>query len=172
MVERQLSPEEYLALKAEERLEYEEGRLLAMAGDYREHNLLLTRLLLRLFPLAEAQGCRLLHQTVRLKVAEDRYYYPDLMVVCAPPPQDPYLEEAPCLVAEVLSPSTEARDRGTKLRAYLALPSLQAYLLVDPKGLVEVYRKTEGGVLYEVHREGSILLDCPQGALDLREIFP
>jgi hypothetical protein len=43
---------------------------------------------------------------------------------------------------------------------------------VDPKGLVEIYRKTEGGVLYEVHREGSILLDCPQGALDLREIFP
>jgi len=93
MVERQLSPEKYPALKAEERLEYEEGRLL-MAGDSRDHTLLsaralvsqhgvpksglgkgfsgaptaafaavgyLTRLL-QLFPLAEAQGCRLPHQ--------------------------------------------------------------------------------------------------------------
>lgn len=171
-MERRLSPEEYLALEAEERLEYEEGRLFAMAGDSREHNLLVTRLLLQLFPLAEAQGCRLLHQTMRLKVAEDRYYYPDLMVVCTPPPEDPHWEEAPCLVAEVLSPTTEARDRGTKLRAYLALPSLRAYLLIDPKGLVEVYRKTEGGILYEVYREGRVLLDCPQGALDLRGIFP
>ncbi|WP_448567264.1 hypothetical protein [Thermus sp.] len=72
MVERKLSPEEYPALEAEERLEYEEGRLFAMAGDSRDH----------------------------------------------------------------------------------------------------VYRKTEGGILYEVYREGRVLLDCPQGALDLRGIFP
>lgn len=169
---KRLSPEAYLALEAEERLEYEEGQLLAMAGDSREHNLVVTRLLLTLFPLTEAKGCRLLHQTVRLKVAEDRYYYPDLMVACGPAPEDPYLEKDPCLVAEVVSPGTEARDRGVKLRAYLGLPSLRIYLLVDPEGTVEVYRKTPQGVVYELYREGSIPLDCPEGELPLIRIFP
>ncbi len=65
-----------------------------------------------------------------LRAAEDVLYYPDVMVVCGD--DETLLQEAPCLVVEVISPSTEAIDRREKLLAYKKkLLSLRVYLMVD-----------------------------------------
>ncbi|MFN3369244.1 MAG: hypothetical protein ACK4G4_09495 [Thermus sp.] len=91
---KRLPPGTPLALGREERLGHEEGQLRARAGHSREPHLLLNRLLLLPFPLAGAKGRRLLHQMVRLKVAEGGSY-PDPMVACGPAPEDPYPETHP-----------------------------------------------------------------------------
>ncbi|WP_244187399.1 Uma2 family endonuclease [Thermus tenuipuniceus] len=82
--------------------------------------------LVRGFPRAREKGCR-------VHAAPDTAYCPHLMGVCGSPGENPFWEERPCLVLEVLSPSTEAQDRWEKMRAHLNLESLQAYLLLDPE---------------------------------------
>jgi Uma2 family endonuclease len=126
MTERALRPlteEEYLALERESPLRHEllEGIPYAMAGAGLDHNLIVTNLVALLKPLARAKGCRVYSETVKLKLSEDTFYYPDVMVVCGPKAH-PLYETAPCLVVEVLSPSTEAQDRREKLARYLRLP--------------------------------------------------
>jgi Uma2 family endonuclease len=53
------------------------------------------------------------------------------MVACDPEPEDLYVESEPCLVAEVVSSSTETIDRREKLAAYKRMPNLEAYLIVS-----------------------------------------
>lgn len=73
------------------------------------------------------------------------------MAVCAPPPESPLYEEAPCLVVEVVSEATEAIDRREKLWRYREIPSLQAYLLVDSRERrVEGYFRQGEGWLYRL----------------------
>lgn len=109
-----------------------------MAGAGRAHNLIVSNLHYLLYPLARKKGCRLYVAHMKLRVGEATFYYPDLMAVCAPPPENPFYEEAPCLVVEVLSPRTEAADRREKLWRYLSLP----------KGLPPAERrKAPGGAL-------------------------
>jgi Uma2 family endonuclease len=169
-----LSLEEYLEWEARSETKHElvEGLPYAMAGASRAHALLTTNLALLLGPLARRQGCRLYVADMKLKVGERTVYYPDLMVVCAPPPENPYYEEAPCLVVEVLSPSTEGIDRREKLWRYLSLPSLQGYVLADiQERRIELYQKKATGILYQVFTEGEVPLPCPQGTLSLEEVY-
>ena len=68
---------------------------------------------------------------MRLEAAEDRYYYPDVLVVCTPIADLDVVVRNPCVVVEVTSPSTRRIDRGEKLDAYRRIPALRAYLIVD-----------------------------------------
>ncbi len=139
-----LSLEEYLALEEESPTKHElvDGFPYTMAGASRAHHLIVTNLALLLGPYARRKGYRLYVADMKLKVGPNTVYYPDLMAVCVPPPENPYHEEAPCLVVEVLSESTEATDRREKPWRYLALPTLRGYLLVSARERrAEVYRK-------------------------------
>ena len=81
---------------------------------------------------------------LRLNIADKTvFYYPDLLLSCAPDDRQPYFRSRPCLIVEVLSDSTERIDRREKLLAYQTLPSLQEYVLVAQNARrVEVYRRT------------------------------
>jgi Uma2 family endonuclease len=68
---------------------------------------------------------------MRVEVADDRYYYPDVAVVCAPIAELDVVVRDPCVVIEVTSPSTARIDRGEKLDAYRRVPTVLAYLVVD-----------------------------------------
>ena len=160
---RPLTLEEYLALEREAPVKHElvEGFPHAMAGASDRHNRVVVNLVLALGPLARKRGCRLYASDMRLKVDAATVYYPDLMVVCEEDPGE-YYKEKPCLVIEVLSDSTEATDRREKLRKYLDLPTLQAYLLLDSRTprAFGYYREGAGWV----HREpeaGTLPLPCP-----------
>ena len=78
------------------------------------------------------------------------------MVVCDPT-DDEYIEERPCLVAEVLSPSTERRDRHTKWAAYSKLPSLKHHLLVSQtEPVIEHRYRTDLGWMIEILSTGDL----------------
>ena len=86
-----------------------------------------------------------------MRVSETRYVHPDVTVTCNPQDRGTVdFIQSPCLVVEVLSPSTEARDRGRKLQWYLACPSVEEYLLVDSRSIrIEIYRKEQKRWIYD-----------------------
>ncbi|WP_201986268.1 Uma2 family endonuclease [Hymenobacter rubidus] len=142
---------EYMALEArsEVRHEFFEGEVFAMSGGTIKHNLLIGNCYAALRTGLRGRACRAFFENVQLAVEQGRYYnYPDLMVTCDP--TDLLAERtvtAPVLVIEVLSKSTETRDRSWKFNQYKHLPSLQHYLLVSQATcLVEWYRREESGV--------------------------
>src|SRR5437867_12261501 len=132
-----LSPEEYLSLdrKSEVRSEYFDGDMVAMSGGSREHNLIVTNLVRELSLHLKGRPCEVYPSNMRVKIsATGLYTYPDVVVVCS----DPQFEDEsvdtlinPTLIAEVLSDSTEAYDRGAKFAHYRKIDSLLEYLLVS-----------------------------------------
>jgi Uma2 family endonuclease len=133
-----LTTDEYLAIErdAEQRHEFLDGELVAMAGGSRAHNLLATRVARLLGNHLEDSPCRIFQSDMKVRVERaNRFYYPDVMLCCEPlgANADDYYETAPRLIVEVLSPKTAAIDDGEKRVNYQTLDSLQEYLLVDPK---------------------------------------
>ena len=127
-----------------------DGELFAMAGATREHNLLVAALLLELGAQLRGQPCRPYASDQRIAVPDgDRYVYPDASVTCPPVQTDPDDEQTirnPRVIAEVLSESTEAFDRGDKWLGYQRIESLSDYLLVSQKTRrVEHYTRQPGG---------------------------
>ncbi|WP_243026678.1 Uma2 family endonuclease [Thermus albus] len=117
-----LSLEAYLRLEEKSPIRHHlvEGTLWAMAGAGRAHHQILTRLLLKLGPKALEEGCEAFAVERRLKVSEDTVFYPDLMVACGPSPS--LYEEAPGLLLEILSESTEDLGRGKSYGTICAYP--------------------------------------------------
>ncbi len=143
-----LRPEEFLAFErgADEKNEYYDGVVVAMSGASRQHVTVTMNLTLCLGPQALRQGCRPYGSDLRVAPPNFRsYLYPNLSLVCGEPTfQDDQFDVLtnPVVVVEVLSPSTEGRDRGEKFRRYAEIPSLEAYLIVaslSPR--IEVYRR-------------------------------
>ena len=143
-----LSPADYLdrEREAEQRHEFLDGEVVAMAGGSRAHNLLATRVARLLGNHLEGSSCRVYQSDMKVRIERaNRFYYPDVMVCCDPlrPDADDYYETAPKLLVEVLSPKTAANDDGEKRVNYQALESLVEYLLLDPEtGTAVLYRRS------------------------------
>lgn len=111
---------------------------------------------------------------VKLRVSDDVFYYPDVMVACGSEVGSPLFEEEPCLLVEVISPSTEAIDRREKLLAYKKLSSLKCYLIVHQEELrVERHWRDEEGVWWQADLvgEGRVPVPCPKTELTLADIY-
>lgn len=144
------SLDEYLRLEeyANVKHEYLDGVIHAMAGGTPEHGAITMRIGAALVPQLRGRGCTVYSSDVRIRVAATGLAtYPDLSVACGEREQDSLDPQAlvdPVVLVEVLSPSTEAYDRGEKLRHYQHLPSLQEVLLVaHDRHEVEVWRRAE-----------------------------
>jgi Uma2 family endonuclease len=126
---------EYLALEGDStvRHEYVAGMIYAHAGGTSRHNAIATNVLAALWNAARGGPCRVYGSDMRLRAADDVFYYPDVMVVCGDNEagDEALYQHAPCLVVEVTSPNTEPIDRREKAFTYRKMPSLQAYLVVD-----------------------------------------
>lgn len=149
---RRSSYSEYLAAEArsEVKHEFHDGTVVAMAGGSPEHSLLCARVLLVLGNALEGRTCRPFESNLRLYLPQVRRgLYPDASVVCGRLERDPVDPDGatnPTLIAEVLSPSTEAYDRGQKFELYQTLPSFTEYLLVASQRVrVEVVRREPDG---------------------------
>lgn len=114
--------------------EYLEGQIFAMAGGTPEHSALIASLTAHLSAEVRGGPCRVHTTELRVRVAETGLAtYPDVSVLCGPwerDPEDRHTLRNLIVVVEVLSPSTEAYDRGEKLAHYKRIPSLRACLLV------------------------------------------
>ena len=135
-IEQPLSVEEYLAFEraADNKHEYDDGEIIAFAGASRQHNLVGGNTFRHLGNQLEGRPCEVYMTEMRVRVTPTKYVYPDVAVVCGEPE---FADEEfdillnPTVVIEVLSPSTESRDRGDKLQYYGALESVKDYLLID-----------------------------------------
>lgn len=173
--QRLLSVGEYLCFEAESpvRHEYVRGMIYALAGVTRRHSQSATNISWRIAAAAAGGPCRVHTGEVKLQIG-DIFYYPDIMVACGSVPDDPYIEDAPCLVVEVTSPTIEAIDQREKLMIYRQIPSLRAYLIVDQgERHVERHWRDEPGQgrFGALTDEGTISVPGAEMTLSLEEIY-
>ncbi|GAA4359830.1 Uma2 family endonuclease [Hymenobacter saemangeumensis] len=144
---RRYTVEEYFALEeqSEVRHEFFDGEVFAMAGASVPHNLLAVNFVSSFKQALRGRPCKAVMEGVQLAVQQGRHYvYPDVMISCDPADQLAQLTfQAPVLIVEVLSPSTEDYDRGQKFNQYKKLPSLQHYLLVSQNSWLVEWRRRE-----------------------------
>ena len=175
------TPEEYLALerKAEGRSEYHDGQIFAMSGASRWHSRIETQLTSLVEQHLAGRRCEAFSSSMRvLVVSTGLYTYPDLSVACEEPQfTDAELDTLvnPTLLVEILSPSTEAYDRGTKAKLYRSIPSLRELLLISQGSYeVELYRRQESGGWSLIDANGldsSIDLESIGFTLRLRDLY-
>ncbi|MBE9003698.1 Uma2 family endonuclease [Fortiea sp. LEGE XX443] len=145
--------EEYLQLEqtSEIRHEYLGGQVFAMSGGSKEHNTITLNIASRVRSHLRGGSCSVFmaDMKVRIELANQNkniFYYPDVIVSCDSQDQDRFSLNYPCLIIEVLSPSTELTDRREKLVNYRNLETLQEYVLISQDEIkVEVYRKDAQG---------------------------
>ena len=175
-----LTPAEYIAAerKATLKSEYLSGEIVAMSGASLSHNLITMNTANQLYNQLVEGGCRVFTNDMRVGIgAGTSYFYPDVAVVCDELRfEDNALDTLinPIVVIEVLSPSTEAYDRGEKSARYRQLESLQEYVLISQdKVQVEHYlRQDKQWILSEFSVPENVLPLTSIGAeLSLNQIY-
>jgi Uma2 family endonuclease len=171
-----ISVEEYFELELHSPVRHElvGGRMHAIAGATKRHNLIVGNISARLRAAARGGPCRVYTEAVKLRLPDDVFYYPDVMVDCSGDESDAYVVEQPCTVVEVVSPSTETIDRREKLVAYRRFGPIRGFLLVDQdvRRVERHFRDGEGAWRLEtVEGEGSVEVACPKAAVTLDEIY-
>lgn len=147
-----VTPEEYLAAErlSETRSEYLDGGVYPMTGASLNHGRIVVNVATELVIQLRGCKCEVLVTDMKVRLQESRkFFYPDVLVLCGEPQLHDRRKDIvinPVLVAEVLSPSTEAFDRGTKFQAYRTIASLKEYLLVAQNSpVIEQFVKGDGG---------------------------
>lgn len=141
------------------RHEYLEGEVYAMSGASKRHNRIAGNLLERLRLHLKGSDCATYYNEVKLRLKHlDRFYYPDIIVVCGPDTESDYYVTQPTIIVEVLSPTTALTDKREKWFAYQEIDGLKEYVLIEQEmERAEVYRKRDDGlwsfVEFESHEE-------------------
>ncbi|HEV7503304.1 MAG TPA: Uma2 family endonuclease [Thermoanaerobaculia bacterium] len=176
-----LTATEYLAIErqADTRSEYLDGEMFAMAGTSLAHSTIAGNLIGELRQQVKKQPCRVCPSDLRVHIPTTGLYtYPDVVVVCGEPKlEDDQFDTLlnPTLIIEVLSPNTEAYDRGKKFEHYRSIDSLAEYLLVsqtEPR--IEQYLRQDGGrwlFTAVAGLESRITLSSIQCELSLAEVY-
>lgn len=154
------------------RHEYVYGEVFALAGGSVAHNIIGANVVRLLGNAAAESECRVYGSDMKLRVEENLFYYPDAMVVCEGPANDFY-ETSPCVVVEVVSPSTARKDRLEKRFAYLSLPSLQLYLLVDSRRreVKGYYRQAAGWEEQRFSEDDAVSVPCVEAMLSFSALY-
>lgn len=165
VLEKKYTVEEYFELEkhSEIRHEYYYGKLLPMPGESKNANRIagncefLLRLQLR------KKGLDFFRHDVRLLVKEGGIYrYPDFVIAPVVDDSDTHLIKQPIMIVEVSSDNSDHTDRVTKRREYLALPTLQYYLIISQSEyLVDVYARDEKGWRFASYHLPDDEIDFP-----------
>ena len=180
-----LTPEEYITLERKAipdaetvRSEYINGKVINMPGAGFPHNIITNNISGELRTRLKGSACAVFANDMRISIPTAKsYFYPDVGVVC----EEPRFEDDvfdmllnPIVVVEVLSPSTEAFDRGEKFAHYRQLPSLQEYVLVaqDQMRVEHYLRQEKQWIFTDVEKHDEVLrLPSIQCELPLQEIY-
>jgi Uma2 family endonuclease len=167
-----MTVEQYLALDESSDAKYEfldgyvfmlrppssdyDDQAVNMAGGSIAHAAICARMALVLGNALANSPCMVYTSDARMQLAERQYLYPDLVVACGE--QSGTMLVNPSVIIEVLSPTTEKRDRGAKFKTYKTLPSVQEYMLIGSEyRAIEVHRR-EGHFWKEQHYyEGDLI---------------
>jgi Uma2 family endonuclease len=147
-----MTPEQYLKIerKAGFKSEYYAGEMFAMAGAMIAHNIISSNAISLLGEQCRRRPCQVLGSDMRIKVSQTGLYtYPDVVALCGKPQlEDDHVDTLlnPDLIIEVLSPTTEAYDRGRKFEHYRTIPSLAQYVLIASDRIsVDIYSRDQEG---------------------------
>jgi Uma2 family endonuclease len=168
-----VSPESYLAseLKSSTKHEYVGGAVYAMAGGRNIHNMIAGNIFLSLGTRLRGKKCRPFNSDTKVRVrlpTHVRFYYPDVQVVCLPNPVEDSFQDQPQVIVEVLSESTRRTDEGEKRDAYLTIPTLETYLLVDSANKeVVVYQRDDTAFQRTIHTGDEGVIPLPGLGLEL-----
>jgi Uma2 family endonuclease len=170
-----VSPQEYLEFEevSPVKHEYIDGILYEMPGESIDNNEIAGNIYTALRPFARTNQCRIAIEGVKLWIPRfNRYYYPDVMVLCDPRDKDPKIFQHPCFIVEVLSPSTAATDRREKLEAYRTIETLQTYWIVDgAEKVVDVFERTSSGWTTNRSAGGQLKVAPLRTSLSVESIF-
>ena len=159
-----------------DRHEYIDGEMFAMAGAEDRHVTVSMNLAFALRQHLAGSPCRTYMSDMRLHVAAaNSYFYPDVLVTCsALDLASPMVKTEPKLIAEVLSPSTAAYDRGLKFSHYRSIASLEEFVLIDlDTRSADCYRKGADGlwVLHPFVRGATVVLASAALELSAAKLF-
>ncbi len=173
-----MSYEEYLVWEStqEVRHEYFNSEVIAMAGGTRNHNRVSFNFSKILDAALSDRQCEVYISDVKVQVEpRKKYFYPDVVVTCDERDRtEPQLVLFPCLIIEVLSPSTEAYDRGFKFSQYRKSESLQEYVLVQvEQAMVEVFQRNQDGqwVLFEYDLGDRIFFKSINAEIAVNDLY-
>ncbi|HJQ34321.1 MAG TPA: Uma2 family endonuclease [Pyrinomonadaceae bacterium] len=176
-----VTPEEYLAAErlSETRSEYLDGGVYPMTGASANHSRIVLNVGGELNNQLHGRGCEAFVLDVKVRLpGSKKFFYPDVMAVCGELQYHDNRKDIitnPDLVVEVLSPGTEAFDRGVKFEAYRTVESLKEYLLVSQdKPLVEQYvRNGDGSWKFKeaAGLESSLTLPSIECTLNLAAVY-
>jgi Uma2 family endonuclease len=126
--------------------EFVDGEVYAMAGTSDNHSRIAGNIFVALSIHLRDSLCEPFAGETKVRVTRNVYYYPDVLVSCEENPESPYFRNAPILIIEVTSPSTEHIDRREKLLFYQQMPSVQEYAVVDQHRInIELHRRQPNG---------------------------
>ncbi len=177
-----LTEQEYLTLNraADIKSEFADGIMYAMAGGTLMHAQLASRLIAELWRQIGSRPCIVFTSDAQVHTSKSpSYFYPAVSVVCGEPQTHEGSDDIltnPCVIAEVLSPSTADYDHGKKFAHYREIPTLQDYLLIHPDQiLIEHYaRQSDGNWLLSERRgmEALVNVSSLECSLALVRIYP
>lgn len=148
-----ISIEDYLENEkiSDIRHEFINGEVFAMAGTSKSHNRIIGNLVEKLKSHLRGGDCEPFFVDIKVYVERfNRFYYPDLLIVCGEDAENEYYTKKPKLIIEVLSPSTSLTDRREKMFVYKEIESLDEYILIEQdKIYAEIYRRRDGGDLWD-----------------------
>lgn len=159
--------DDYLAAEAVAltKSEYVDGWVRAMSGACVRHNQIKANCMIHLGRSLQNRRCRPFDSDMKLRVRRAgvaRFYYPDLQVVCDSNPPTSVFQDSPVLIVEVLSPSTRRYDLDEKMNAYLQIPSLQCYIVLEQhQPIAIVLRRSEGGFLRQMIEGVEAAIELP-----------
>lgn len=157
--------------------EYVGGVLFAMAGGRNVHNIIKGNVFGSLYGRLRGGHCRPFDSDTKIRIhlpGQVRFYYPDVSVICRPNPQKETFQDEPAAIFEVLSQRTRRVDLGEKKDAYLTIPSLSVYVLLEQEtASAIVYRRTAQGIVREVYEglDAVIPLGEIEAVLPLAEAY-
>jgi Uma2 family endonuclease len=172
---------EYLALEraSEQKHQYLDGVIVAMAGARPPHNILAANVTASLVALARGRGCVVMTSDQRVHVPTTKLFtYPDATVACG---ERRYLDDDPpsllnpMMLVEVTSDSTEDFDRGTKFLHYQTIPELLEYVIVSHRERrIDHFRRAGDGHWHLTTCMGpDAAVDLPAlgGSLPLSDVY-
>lgn len=174
-----VSVDDYLAaeLVSPIKHEYLGGVVYAMAGARITHNRIAGNTFGSIWSRLRGQACQPFNSDTKVRIqllTHTRFYYPDVSVVCRSNPGEDSFQDSPTVIFEVLSRKTRRIDEGEKKDAYLTIPSLRVYVLVEQlTSALVVFRRTEHGFVREVYEGLDAVLPLPEigTELPLAEIY-
>jgi len=168
-----ISVEDYLAgeLVSSVKHEYLGGVVYAMAGARNTHNIIAGNVFGTLHSRLKGRRCRPFNSDTKIRIhlpTHLRFYYPDASVICRQNEPTDSFQDNPVAIFEVLSSATRRIDGGEKKDAYLTIPSLAVYALVEQESArVVVHRRTEQGFVPEVYEGTSAVIPLPEMETEL-----